>query len=360
MSFLTNSGFYFFLLQLLLNYIVFGVIVSGFIYRLLKSNSNINTGITLVSGIGLAPYFTSLLLYYLLVVIPKQNSLFYFSIIVITYTTLAFILKKEIIELINIVANWSKAFAKKHKRITTISIIFFTAVFLAWSYYINRKTISEHDTLEYAVQGKIFYKEKVISYSSHRYDETSCFYYVGLHGFSFPLLATWERFQDDITKVNKDLFFRSINGIYGILILLTLFLIGYNYKGSTFGFVVAVAVMFTYGFFETILKYHLDNFRIFFLNISILAMYNLINKYTNKTLIWFSIFLGAQANTHSLGALLAITQLAIIFLFIDGKLIEKIKRSTAIFILFIITGFVHYLIDIFYGTGWIFQDLKFY
>jgi lysylphosphatidylglycerol synthetase-like protein (DUF2156 family) len=78
------------------------------------------------------------------------------------------------------------------------------------------------------------------------------------------------------------------------------------------------------------------------------------------TLILFGIILGLQVNSHSLGALLSIIEIAVLFLFAQGNFFQKVKFAVIAVLIVILAGGVHYLLDVATGTGWIFQDLKFY
>lgn len=348
------------LFLLFLTFVVGGIIISACFIQFTKKSAILSFPQILLLGVGISPYFTAILLYYLFLLLPNRSDGFYLIFIYSTYFILALVSFSSIKHLLKEISSRIKNIFIRNRLIFISGIIFFAFVFAGWSYYIKSKSLTEHDTLEYAVQGKIFYEDKTISYETHRYDEDNGFYYVGLHGLSFPLLATFERMNNSFLGSEKDYFFRSLNSIFGLFILLGIFLYSLHAKNIFFAIIMCIGLFFTYGFFETIMKYHIDNYRVFYLLCSIILMQKYIENNSFSTLFIFALFLSAQANAHSLGFMLAIIQIGILFLFIEGNIITKLKKTSQITSFMLIFGGIHYLIDIFSGTGWIFQDIKFY
>lgn len=348
------------LFLIFLTFLVGGIISSACFVQFTKKSAIFSLPQILLLGVGISPYFITTLLYYLFILLPNRSDGFYLTFIYSIYFILSLVSLSSIKYLLNGVSSSIKNIFIENRLIFIVGILFFTFVFAGWSYYIKSKSLTEHDTLEYAVQGKIFYVDKAIHYESHRYDEDSGFYYVGLHGLSFPLLATFERMNNSFLGSEKDYFFRSLNSIFGLFILLGIFLHSLRAKNIFFAIIICIGLFFTYGFFETIMKYHIDNYRIFYLLCSIILMQKYIENNSFSTLFIFALFLGAQANAHSLGFMLAIMQIGILFLFTDGNILTKLKKTSQITFFMLIFGGIHYLIDIFSGTGWIFQDIKFY
>jgi hypothetical protein len=352
--------FYFFLLELVLCFKIGGFIMAGFIDKHLNSNKKLSIFSLLILGAGISPFIIGTLLYYLFWLLPLQSDNFYLLAVAIFYFIILISSYQSFLNLIIQFKNFVITFFKSQKLLTTLLFAIAIFLFVGWSYYIRTKLLTEHDTLEYAVQGKTFYEDKFIEYEKFRFDEKNGFFYVGLHGFSFPLLATFERMTNQFFGYEKDYFFRSLNSIFGILILMSVLIYSSEKKNLLFGIFICVALMGTYGFFETIMKYHIDHYRIFYLMCSAFLMNRLFENFNTKNLILFSIFLGAQANAHSLGFMLAIIQLTTVFLFLEGSFVHRFKNTFYIFALMIVFGASHYLVDIFAGTGWIFQGVKFY
>jgi len=352
--------FYLFLLELFFCFKLGGLIIAAFIDKYLNNDKKLKLFYILILGAGFSPFLIGTLLYYLLWLLPYKSDYFYLLVIATTYLSIFISAYKSFFSIVFQLKNIVFEFFKSQKILSIITIGAALFFFVGWSYYIRTKLLTEHDTLEYAVQGKTFYEDKLIEYEKFRFDEKNGFFYVGLHGFSFPLLATFERMTNHLFGYEKDYFFRSLNSIFGMLMLFALFIYSLEKKNLLFALFVCLALALTYGFFETIMKYHIDNFRIFYLLCSTFLMFQLFEKFSTKTLILFSVFLGAQANAHSLGFMLSIIQLATVFLFLDGNIANRFKNTFSIFILMLLFGGSHYLIDIFAGTGWIFQGVKFY
>ncbi len=359
MKFIYDPNYHFLLIQILFNFLIGGVILAGIIQKLisLKNSENLHPLLSLLVGIGLSPYLIAILLNYLLWIIPHQSDSFYFIAVIIVFVLLAFVGRKEIRALL---ASIMSMLRNLHKGLIVMGFFGLIIFMIGWSYYLTTKSLTEHDTLEYAVQGKVFYDTKEVSYDAHNYDEESGFYYVGLHGYSFPLIASWERICNGMLGYRSDLFFRSVNSLYGIWILLSIVLIAYKAAGRHLALILLIALPFTYGYYETIFKYHIDLYRIFFLNFSLLGMYFLIKKPSWGLAVVLALIMGAQANAHSLGALLYILELGVIFFFLPLQWIPRLRYFAAILILSLLFGSLHYLVDVIWGTGWILQEIKFY
>lgn len=320
-----------------------------------------------IVSFGLVPYLISWVLNIFLLVTPNKPSYFYVLVLVllgIFLLSIMFIkLKKIIMNYLLDDKNKLKIFLFSNKFLLLGFLILFLHVFVGWIFYISKKSLSEHDTLEYATLGKIFYQIKTIHYQKVPYFDNNGFYYVGLHGFSFPLLQTFELISNEVFMDSKNLFFRSINSIYGGLILMLGFLFLWEKVSFVYAFVYLILITSVYSFFETIMKYHIDNFRVFFI---LSCCYYILDLFRKNLILNFKhigllgLFLGAMANTHSLGFMLTFFILIGIFLTIQEKFFIKLKVITLITLMMMLFGGYHYIIDIFWGTGWIFQEIKFY
>jgi hypothetical protein len=251
-----------------------------------------------------------------------------------------------------------------NERIVLFSNIALWGIFLISLYYwlkqIIGTPISGHDMLEYAIQAKHFAREKLIAYIPNRYHAENNFFYVGLHGFSFPLLGTWEYlFSATFGIYDNDYLLRSITGYYGILILVLIYYFMKQY--SRFYALSAIILLFSsYGFYLMVTDYHIDTYRIFMI-LAAFAGLGLAIKYpSNVTLIIFGVFAAAQAYIHSLGVFIAIFLCLSFFIFYSGKLSQKAIKSFMLFLIIMLFGGVHYVMDVFWGTGWVFQEIKYY
>lgn len=354
MSALMHLEYFYFLLKLLLFVGMGGVIIAGSLYQYV--GNKLNLFITMLCGLGGGLYLNTLVLYYYLYFFCNWEWCWYWLILAGVYTFLVYKAKDAIGLLLTHV---TKKIIRVDKKILIAGLVILAFFFVGWSYYISTKSITEHDTLEYAVQGNIFYKNRCIRYVQHRYDNSSGFYYVGLHGFSFPLLGTFENITNEYFN-SDNLFFRSINSIYGILIVLLVYFIGWEFTDKKYAVLICASMLLNYGFFETIMKYHLDNYRVFFFLLGVYLMYDILKESDKRILVVWSMVLGAQSNIHSLGFMLAIIELIVVFLFMDEIFTIKLKRVSLSGIIMLLSGGLHYVLDIFMGTGWIFKEIKFY
>lgn len=361
---LFESEYWFFVVKFLLCNLIGGYIVLMTILRYFVTDNRIPACILFILSLGIAPGLIAMIQYYSLLLLPGQSSLTYLLLITVKFVFLFSISTTELKayqKIFKEIKQWhQKYFQKTIAKISLVAgVLFFMLTLFYLNYYIQSKTITEHDTLEYAVQGKVFYNDKSISYSDHRYDEQSGFYYVGLHGFTFPLLATTERMMNDVAGFNGDQYFRSVNMFFGFLIAFFLY-VYLNRYSLMLGVLATLSLVICYGFFETFFKYHIDNTRIFYLLAAIFMLMEYIKSSRISTLILFSILLGLQVNSHSLGALMGMIELFVLFLFVQGSILSRMKTVALASGIVLIFGGVHYVLDVMIGTGWIFQDLKFY
>jgi hypothetical protein len=130
---------------------------------------------------------------------------------------------------------------------------------------------------------------------------------------------------------------------------------------SRFYALSAIILLFSsYGFYLMVTDYHIDTYRIFMI-LAAFAGLGLAIKYpSNITLIIFGVFAAAQAYIHSLGVFIAIFLCLSFFIFYSGKLSQKAIKSFMLCLIIMLFGGVHYVMDVFWGTGWVFQEIKYY
>lgn len=358
--FLKDPSYYLFLLKLAIVFVAGGIILAGMFQRMFNRTNGISPSFIILLGVGFSPFWIALVLYYSFLLLPGQSDVIYLFLVYGGFLSMGIYVKRQIVILLYYVKTQIVTIFKKHPLIFVLGILSVLFVLTGWSYYITSKQLTEHDVLEYAVQGKVFYETKFIGYSAHRVDAASGFYYVGLHGFSFPLQATNERLLNSIFQMNSDFLFRSMNSIYGLLVLAGLFLLGIKRNGLWFSLFFVTGLLMSYGFFETIMKYHIDNFRIFFFLTAVFLAFNYLKNNDFKLLLFTAVFLGAQANAHSLGCLLAIVIIGVLFLFSTTPILTRVRQFALFAVVFLLCGALHYILDVCIGTGWIFQEVKFY
>lgn len=351
---LFTAEFISFIFKFLLVYGFAGLVMASIVHSLVRDRFSVY--IQLLIGIGLAPFVISLLLYYELLFFWYASPLTYVLFIAFLLILLFLLFRKKLRALLQFI--FFNPFFQSKTCIFALLIVFGAGMLLI-SYYIQNKPFIEHDMLEYAVQGKIFAEQKSILYQKHHYHENSGFYFVSLHGFSVPLLRTFEEFTNYIFN-SEDLFFRSLNVIFGLLLLMLFFKIIASFTSVHYALVATAALFLNYGFIVIFKSFHIDTYRLFFFIASLYLMYHFLKEPSTSLGLLWGIILGAQSNIHSLGFILALMQIAVTFFFLKGRFRLRFTYSTFLFFALLTFGAAHYVFDILVGTGWLFNDIKFY
>lgn len=351
-----------FSLQFILTNIIFSVIICAALIRLNKRKIHSNLEIFLYS-LGLGPVFTSLLLYYLLLFAPSHSNLFYLLFIFSVYLFLSFLGRKyfsvlaaDIIKKIKSIKKIFKnlnAYHQKESIIFASIVILFLASFL-FLYLANtlQTPVDGTDALRYGTFGKIFFIEKSLEYKWIRPYPKTGFYLIVNSAPSFSLILTWEKIMDSFFNVDKDLYFKSL-GTYYALLILGIFFFWLSKKNKYLALLGAFALLSGFYFFQTLITQHLDSYRIFFLVISWIFLAYAIEKKDSLSFLLLGIFSGFAAFSHTIGAVLVVFNCLALFIFMKGNLKYKLKKTTFVFILVIAFGWIHYILDIFWGYGWI-------
>lgn len=356
-----------FSLQFILTNIIFSVIICTVFIRFNKERIHSNLELFLYS-LGLGPVFTSLLLYYLLLFSPHQSNLFYLLGVLIIYSILLLLGRRSFSVLYNGILKRIKNTKQKFKDLNPyhrigfilvpLIIIFLLASFI-FLYITNtlQTPLDGSDALRYGTYGKIFFVEKSLEYKWIRLYPKTGFYAYTNHAPSFPLLLTWEKLMDSFFKTDKDLYFKSLSPYYALLIL-SLLVFWLSKKNKYLALLGIFAFLSGFRFFLTLITQHVDTFRIFFLIISWIYLAYAIEKKDYLSLFLLGIFSGFAAFSHAIGAVLIVFNCLALFIFIKGNFKYKLKRTNFIIVLVIIFGWFHYILDIFWGYGWIIFDRK--
>ncbi len=304
-------------------------------------------------GFGLGPFIISLLLYYALVLWPGLPTPVLATLPLLIFCVVAFVARgwKRLWEMFcGLPALFVRDRTLWWLALGSVLLLVVALVMLIF------QPLVYHDALEYAMQGQVFLRDRAIVYQRHHYDALSGFYYVGLHGFSFPLLFTWEGFAGDLLNVEGDLWTRSITSWYTwLLVLFTWSLARRIHEAAalTTGFAMTAPL----GFMLLLTIYHLDSYRLFFFGASVAAFVALLKAPSSSRAWLFGVLCGAQAFIHSIGAILGGALWFLVVLMLPVPWSQRLRwcGSAAVAILFM--GGIHYLLDTFIGTGWIFQDI---
>jgi hypothetical protein len=320
--------FFFFLIPLLPGYYFFSFV--------LKEENN--PAKALIYSIGLSPVLNLLLLYYLLYFFPGMPLIFYLALPLFLMCLFFVFTPKTALHL---------------KQIKAFYYVVIALSFVFTYLFSSAKILTEHDTFEYALQGKHFFKTLSVYYTQYPFHPENGFYYVGLHGFAFPLIYTWELMFNQQTGTDSIILFKLINPLYAFLLLLLVY-----EEVKTFGERYARwAVLFlalSTGFIFNALQFHLEMFRHFVFILSLVWMYRCFIKFSKTNFLVLCAILGLQATIHSIGAISSAIQflLITIYFMVDNQNRNVILPFIGIFIL-IVFGWIHYILDIFIGTGWV-------
>jgi hypothetical protein len=340
--------------------------------------NNLSDSQLLLLSLGITPFLISLIIYYLLVLLPHKPAYFYFSIISACFLIPGYLCRnhkragiKEIIKgffkdlykarpeqagIMKIQASEKTIYLRPDKLFVLCSLSLFVILGI-------RQTgsfISGHDMLEYSVQGRYFGEQKNIVYEQYHFNPENDFYYVGLHGYSFPLIRTWEYFFGEmLLKTDTDYLFRNISLYYYLL----LFLFGFTLLSAKPFYIKLLWSVIMYlplGFSNFMIGPHIDAYRIFMISVSLLLLYKAIECNHNFMFMLLFVFTGAQAFIHSLGVFIATIIMLSFFLFVNKKMKDKLLLTAVFGFILLLMGNIHYLLDTFIGTGWIFQSIKYY
>lgn len=345
--------------------IIFSFLLCLTLIRLNQDHTHSNWALMFYS-FGLGPIVTVLVLYYLLLFFPHNSNLFYFLAIIFFYLAILFygrnsisIVKKEAVlmakDLKNKIKNLS-LLKKMEYFIIALLLVLLTVVFLIPYLSNNLPTPLEGtDALKYGSLGKNLFEEKSLEYRWSRvYPETG-FYLLMNHAPSFSLLLTWEKIFDSLFKTEKDLYYKSTSAYFALLIV-GLFLFWLS-KKSIYLALIGIFTLFSgFLFFQTLIIQHLDSFRIFFLIVSWIFLAYALEKKDRLSLILFGLFSGFAAFTHTIGAIFVLFNFLTFFVFWKGQLKARITKTALVAVLIIFFGWFHYILDIFWGFGWVIFD----
>ncbi|MCP4218464.1 MAG: hypothetical protein GY765_27770 [bacterium] len=320
---------------------------------------------------GLGPVITALFLYFLLMIVPGQGDLFYFLITTAFFLFLFYMGRKSIPiavrECKQGVASIAAAFKKSSAQGKATHIAYWlliVVILFVFLYFFLGSTLhipmEGHDILAYGNIGKMYYSQKSISYELKIYNKENGFIFTGSPKPSFSLLLTWEMILNNgfgianksygDTRAVFDLYFRSISAYYALLIIFIqfLWLYGKNKYLALLGILVLLSGL---RFFLTLINYHLDTYRMFFLLVSWVCLYYTFKRKDGFVLFVFGMFSGFTAFTHLIGFAVALLNGAAFGLFMEESSIKvRLKKSIQFLALFLIFGGLHYVLEALYGA----------
>ena len=305
----------------------------------------------MLCSMGTGPVFTGLILYFLLFCLPGLSYTFYLLCIIGIYIVLLFLGRHSIPLLFK---EASTFFSQPRKSGTVIFILtVLLLVILFFSLYtgsIIHTPIDDHDTLVYGNIGKVYFKDKAIVYSKYIQDPETGFVFSGSPKPSFSLLLTWEMIMNhSLRHQQDDLYFRSVSAYYAFLILCIAFYWTAR-KNRWLAILSVITLLSSLRFFLTIVTYHLDSYRIFFLLLSWIFLAYSIKRKDRLSLFLLGIFSGFAAFTHLIGVVTAVVNILTLFLFDQNNFKQKLIRTLTVGLLLLLFGGIHYLLEALYGA----------
>ena len=334
--------------------------LSGFFLRMVK-NREFSTGEIYLYSVGLAPGILTLSLYYLLLLFPRRAEWFYVGCILTGFILLGYLGRRGW-------TDWWFARRNSRKGKSTgghsarsrsnrllsfwIPVLLVAMVCVVVFGYVIQQPIKDHDVVQYAMLGRIIAEDRAIDFGGYRPHERTGFYSQVVHPPAFSLLHTWEKFSQKLLGGSGDLLFRSISPFYALLILAVIF-----YWVRRIKFVIALlgilVCMSGLAFYLSLTTYHIDSFRIFFSAVSWIFLARSIERPGKHYYAMLGISSGLAAFAHSIGVMVAGLNCLALFLFLPVPMTRRAVVSLAVSLTVLFFGGIHYILDIFWGTGWI-------
>jgi hypothetical protein len=356
-----------FYLKFLLTGILFSLVTGALLLRFNRGAGD--TPYTafeiILYSLGLGPVLTVLILYYLMILIPGRSHFFYLSAVLLVFGSIAFfgykgfvILGRRIKDFFRTLSSaWGSA--GNGERLKHVFYWIFLLVLLSAFLYMFlggtlQTRMEQHDALIYGNLGIYYYQKGQVPYQRVMHPTKDGFVFQGSQKPSFSLLLTWEMLLNG-KKNNQtpefDLFFRSISGYYGLLVLALLFLWLYR-KNRYLPLLGLLAMLSGYRFVYMLLNYHLDSYRIFFLLISWIWLGYALKYRDRFSFIMLSLFSGLAAFTHLIGLAAALLNLLAFAIFCRYPLKERLLKSVSMGLIILACGNIHYLLEIVFGAAW--------
>lgn len=347
-----------FIFKFFITNIVFSVILCSLFTRFNESGRYSNSELLLYS-FGLGPVFTPLLLYYSFLILPHRSNIFYLILIAAVYFLIAVIGRKSFRRIFCDVKNKiNKIFTvrgsafSKIEHITLMVIICVPLIVYLFVYLtkILPQPLIGHDVLLYGTQGRILFDEKSLAPIWVAQFASSGFVTTAFAAPSFSLLLTWEELVNFLFQTKSDLYFKSINAYYGLLVL------GIQYywvaKQNKWVAVLAVfALLSGVSFFTSFLQPHRDLYRIFFHAVSLICLAYAVKENDFLSLLMLGIFSGFSAFAHRFGVAMAVVNCIVFLITVDSNFRTRIIKTVILVLLILAFGGNHYIFDLIWGSG---------
>ena len=334
---------------------VFGAIVCAVLLRLMAPTP-LGTTRTILIGLGIAPFVVAWMLNILLAIVPGIPAPLVFMAMIGLAIALGWVAGNGWSLLLDHVRSWPGLVKDR----SLWPFLFFLAVMVFGAQLMLRyKPLVDHDILEYGTQGLRFLTEMEVRYEKHHFDTATGFYYVGLHGFGFPLLFTWEGLLRGLFNDGGDAWVRSMTPFYATITVALLWSTVRRYD-KWVAVWAAGAFTLTLGFLYLNTIYHVDPVRLFLFSASLLLFMMALDQPSWVVLVLWAILMGMHAFVHSLGMILAPFMIFTFLLFAPMSWPVRLRQVAAVAVVFLIAGGVHYVLDVVWGTGWLMKDITWF
>jgi len=352
-----------FALKFFLTNIVFSLIIGALMVRFYKSGAGTLPELLLYS-LGMGPVVTVLVLYYQFLIIPGKSNGFYVTSVCLVFAGLAVFAAPGFKIIGRRLKEWWKQIvagkntvplsAKLKTTAYWTLIITLLAGFLVLYVGNTLQTpLEHHDALIYGNLGKLYYQHKHVKYERVMIPGGKGFVFQGSQKPSFSLLLTWEMMlnPESVRRTPEfDMYFRSISGYYGLLLLAISFL--WLYRKNRYLALLGVLVQLAgLRFVSMLVDYHLDSYRILFLLVSWIFMAKALENPHRFNHVMFGLFSGFAAFTHLIGLAVALVNLLAYLLFVNAGMKKRLLGTGAQALLVLLGGGIHYLLELFFGAA---------
>lgn len=355
-----------FFIKFFLTAVLFSLVIGALLLRF-RSTANDTPYTTLeviLYSLGLGPVTTVLILYYLLLLAPGNSRFFYLSAVFLVYGVMIVFGFKGFVILARRLKTFSRAtidswrgLGSRERFKHTVYWFFLVVLLIAFLFYFLGNTLQtrmeHHDALIYGNLGKHYYYKGDVPYQRVMRPALGGFVFQGSQKPSFSLLLTWEMLlnnREANQTQNFDLFFRSISGYFGLLIIAVQFVWLYR-KNRYLPFLGLLALLAGHRFVHMLFNYHLDSYRIFFLLVSWIWLAYALKYRDRFSFFMLGLFSGFTAFTHLIGLTAALLNWLAFGIFCQHPLKERLLKSIYLGLIILACGNIHYLLEIFYGAA---------
>ncbi|MEZ4755369.1 MAG: hypothetical protein R2817_00935 [Flavobacteriales bacterium] len=335
--------------------LLFGAVLAAFLLRWAGVGA-LGPVATAMLGFGLAPFTISWVLNIALLVLPGQSHAMAIGSVLVAFTALASAAGTGWQGLLSVMRS---AMAASVHRSLWPYLFFSAAILFGTALMITYKPLVDHDILEYGTQGKRFLRDMAIRYERHHYDASTGFYYVGLHGFSFPLLFTWEGLLRGLMNDQGDAWVR-MQTPWTAWLTVSFIWAWVRRWDQWLAVWVAGAFTLTLGFLYLNTIYHVDPVRLFLFSASMALFIAVLRQPEPRILLLWGVVLGAHALTHSLGMILSPFMVLCFLISAQGTSAQRLRWSLVVVGPFLLAGGFHYVLDMTVGTGWLLKDITWF